>query len=142
MRILQFAFGGDAEHPFLPHNYVADTCAYTGTHDNDTFAGWWRTAPEREREFAAVYLNCDAAGAPWAAINAVSRSVAKLAMFQLQDVLGLDSEHRMNTPGQEHCWTWRFGWEMVGPEAGRRLARLSAATGRAPLDRLQEASAG
>ncbi len=142
MRILQFAFGGDAEHPFLPHNYVADTCTYTGTHDNDTFAGWWRTASARERDFASAYLNCEQAGAHWAAIHALSRSVAKLVMFQLQDVLGLDSEHRINTPGQEQCWTWRFGWEMVGPEAGRRLARLSAATGRAPLDRLQAASAG
>jgi 4-alpha-glucanotransferase len=133
MRILQFGFDGNAEHPFLPHNYVANTCAYTGTHDNDTFLGWWRTAPEQERGVAGVYLNCDEPGAPWAAIHAVSRSVAKLAMFQLQDVLGLDSEHRMNTPGKEQCWTWRFTWDMVGPDAGPRLARLSAVTGRAPL---------
>jgi len=139
MRILQFGFDADAEHAFLPHNYVANTCAYTGTHDNDTFLGWWSTAPAPERDFAAVYLNCDAVGAPWAAVNAVSRSAAKLAVFPLQDVLGLDSEHRMNTPGREQCWTWRFTWEMVGPDAGRRLARLSAACGRAPFARLRPA---
>ena len=142
MRILQFGFDGNAEHPFLPHNYVANTCAYTGTHDNDTFLGWWRKAPAQERAVAGVYLNCDEAGAPWAAIHAVSRSVAKLAMFQLQDVLGLDSEHRMNTPGKEQCWTWRFTWDMVGPEAGPRLARLSAVTGRAPLTHLHPPAAG
>jgi 4-alpha-glucanotransferase len=67
--------------------------------------------------------------------------VAKLAMFQFQDVLGLGSEHRMNTPGRELCWTWRFTWDMVGPQAGRRLARLSAATGRAPLAHLHAAAA-
>jgi 4-alpha-glucanotransferase len=141
MRILQFGFDADAAHAFLPHNYVANSCAYTGTHDNDTFLGWWRTAPAHEREFAAVYLNCDEAGAAWAAINAVSRSVAGLAVFPLQDVLGLDGSHRMNTPGREQCWTWRFGWEMVGSEPGRRLARLSAATGRAPLALLNAAAA-
>jgi 4-alpha-glucanotransferase len=136
MRILQFAFGGDAEHPFLPHNYPPHTCAYTGTHDNDTFAGWWADATAQERGFASVYLDCEEAGAPWAAIGAVSRSAAKLAMFPFQDVLGLGSSHRMNTPGQEQCWTWRFGWDMVGPQPAARLARLSAATGRAPLHHL------
>ena len=141
MRILQFGFGADAEHAFLPHNYIANTTAYTGTHDNDTFAGWWRTAPAHEREFAGVYLDCDAAGAPWAAIHAVSRSAAKLAIFQFQDVLGLGSEHRMNTPGKGPCWTWRFTWDMVDPEAGRRLARLSAACGRAPLVQLHQPAA-
>jgi len=137
MRILQFAFGADADHPFLPHNYVANACAYTGTHDNDTIAGWWRAAPARERKFATAYLDCGAADAHWAAIRALSQSVAKLAMFQLQDVLGLDSTHRMNTPGLgKQCWTWRFTWDMVGPEAARHLARISAACGRAPLAHL------
>jgi 4-alpha-glucanotransferase len=136
MSILQFAFGGDAEHDYLPHNYITNTCAYTGTHDNDTLAGWWRAAPAREREFAAAYLGCGDADAHWAAIRAVSQSVARLAMFQLQDVLGLDSTHRMNTPGQEQCWTWRFAWDMVGPLPAHKLARISAAHGRAPLAHL------
>ena len=142
MRILQFAFGADADHPYLPHNYVANTCAYTGTHDNDTFAGWWSAASAREREFAAAYLDCSAGDAHWAAIRTVSRSVARLAMFPLQDALGLDSAHRMNTPGREQCWTWRFTWDMVGPQAARRLARISAACGRAPLAHLELSSAG
>ncbi|UCG98961.1 MAG: 4-alpha-glucanotransferase [Burkholderiales bacterium] len=142
MRVLQFAFGGDAEHAYLPHNYLANTCAYTGTHDNDTFPGWWRTATAPEREFAAVYLDCGDDDAHWAAIRAISQSAARLVMFQLQDVLGLGSEHRMNIPGSEQCWTWRFTWDMVGPQAGQRLARLSAACGRAPFDLLQAAPQG
>jgi 4-alpha-glucanotransferase len=137
MRILQFAFGGDAEHLYLPHNYTVNTCAYTGTHDNDTFAGWWAAASPRERGFAAVYLNATDADAHWAAIRAVSQSVARLAIFQMQDVLGLSSAHRLNTPGTHECWTWRFRWDMVGPEAGRRLAQLSSAYGRAPLAQLE-----
>jgi 4-alpha-glucanotransferase len=136
MRILQFAFGDDADNPYLPHNYVATTCAFTGTHDNDTFAGWWRGAAPRERAFAAAYLGCDAADAHWSAIRVVSQSVARLALFPLQDVIGLGSEHRMNTPGAEQCWTWRFSWDMVGPDAAATLAGLSAACGRAPLSRL------
>ena len=142
MRILQFAFGADAEHPYLPHNYVANTCAYSGTHDNDTFAGWWSAASAREREFATAYLDAIADDVHWAAIRAVSGSVARLAMFPLQDVLGLDSTHRMNTPGQEQCWTWRFTWDKVGPQAARRLAEISAAFGRAPLANLELPPAG
>jgi 4-alpha-glucanotransferase len=52
-------------------------------------------------------------------------------------VLGLDSNHRMNTPGQEGCWTWRFTWDMVGPQAARLLGRIGAACGRAPLAKLE-----
>jgi 4-alpha-glucanotransferase len=136
MRVLQFAFGGDAEHLYLPHNYVANACAYTGTHDNDTFAGWWRAAVGRERDFAAAYLDCGADDAHWAAIRAISQSAARVAIFPLQDVLGLDSSHRMNVPGSQDCWTWRFSWDMVGPETGRRLAHMSAAYGRAPIAHL------
>jgi len=136
MRILQFAFGGDAHHAYLPHNYEAATCAYTGTHDNDTIAGWWHSAPPRTRAFAASYLGCGDSDVHWAAIRAVSQSVAALAIFPMQDVLGLGSEHRMNTPGEEGCWTWRFTWDQVGPHAAAKLAAISAACGRAPLTRL------
>jgi len=62
-------------------------------------------------------------------------------MFQLQDVLGLDSSHRMNTPGRKDCWTWRFGWDLVGSDTGRRLAQLSAAYGRAAIGYLRSPAA-
>jgi 4-alpha-glucanotransferase len=136
MKVLQFAFSGDADHPFLPHNHVPNCCVYTGTHDNDTALGWWRNATEHERRFAQLYLDAHEAEAHWAMIRAAWASVAKLAVCPLQDALGQDSSHRMNTPGSLDCWTWRFRWDQVRPESARRLAELSAAYGRAPIDRL------
>ena len=69
-------------------------------------------------------------------IRAASSSPARVAIVPFQDVLGLDGTHRMNTPGITECWTWRFTWDYVGPEPAARLASLSAAHGRAPLERL------
>jgi 4-alpha-glucanotransferase len=140
MKVLQFAFTGDADHPFLPHNYVANCCVYTGTHDNDTVLGWWRSASQRERQFAQVYLDAHEHDVHWAMIRAAWASVAKLAVCPLQDALGQGSEHRMNTPASLDCWTWRFRWDQVGEAPGRRLAELSAAYGRGPLERLQLAA--
>ncbi len=140
MRILQFGFNSDASHAFLPHNYVANCVVYTGTHDNDTARGWFDSATERERDYACAYLDGDAHNVHWAMLRGVLGSVAKLAMAQFQDVLGLDSRHRMNIPGQIDCWTWRFTWDMVGPQPAARLAALSAAYGRAPMDKLNLAA--
>jgi 4-alpha-glucanotransferase len=85
-----------------------------------------------------VYLHATDADCHWRMIQAASNSVAAMAIFPLQDVLGLGPEHRMNLPGTlENNWAWRFDWPMVGPEPGRRLARISAASGRAPIDRLR-----
>lgn len=135
MKILQFAFGGDGEHEFLPHMYDRATVVYTGTHDNDTARGWWENAKDQERRFAGTYLACGAGDVHWAMIRAALNSVANLAVFPLQDVLGLPSSHRMNTPGTlgGPNWTWRFDWPMVGPEPGRVLALLTAASGRGPF---------
>ena len=139
MRILQFAFGDDATHDFLPHNYVRNTVVYSGTHDNDTARGWWDAAPERERIFAGSYLAAGAHDIHWAMIRAASASVANLAIFPLQDVLGLDARHRMNVPGLMGTgnWSWRFDWSMVGNEPGRVLGLISAATGRGPMGLLR-----
>ncbi len=140
MKILQFAFGGDATHAFLPHNYPPHCAAYSGTHDNDTARGWYEAAPGHERRFAEVYLDTDGADIHWAMIRAICGSVAELAVYPMQDVLGLGTEHRMNTPGRLDCWTWRFGWQQVGAAPAQRLAQLSAAFGRAPIERLQAGS--
>ena len=138
MKILQFAFGGDATHAFLPHNYPAHCAAYSGTHDNDTARGWYGAAPDHERHFATAYLDTDGINIHWAMVRAICGSVAELAVYPMQDVLGLGTEHRMNTPGQLACWSWRFGWEQVGAEPAQRLARLAAAFGRAPFERLPD----
>jgi len=110
MKILQFAFGGDASNPYLPHNHIPNCIVYTGTHDNDTTNGWfYAEAPEEaERTHAMQYLAC-----PWDAFHkslnrAALASPAALAVLPLQDLLGLGSDARMNTPGTAlGNWEWR-----------------------------------
>jgi 4-alpha-glucanotransferase len=138
MKILQFAFGADADHEFLPHNYETDYVVYSGTHDNDTARGWWSNANEKERHFAGTYLAATAADIHWAMIRAASNSVANMAIFPMQDVLGLDQTHRMNLPGSiDINWTWRFDWPMLKPETGRVLGMTTAASGRGRFDLLK-----
>jgi len=138
MRILQFAFGGDAANPYLPHQHEPDSVVYTGTHDNDTTAGWWAQAPASVRAHVEAYLDLGPwppgpAGAAVAArlVRAALASVADTAILPMQDVLGLGAGHRMNTPGQaQGCWAWRFDWSLVHEEHARGLARLVALYGR------------
>ena len=134
MRVLQFAFGDRDDNPFLPHNYVANTVAYTGTHDNDTAMGWWHTLPENQQAFARNYLGCDGHAINWDMMKALSHSVADWVIFPLQDVLGLPSEHRMNFPGKpDGNWGWRFSWDQIQPEHTLALAEMSAASGRSEV---------
>lgn len=137
MCILQFAFGGDAENSFLPHNHEPDSVVYTGTHDNDTVTGWWQSCGAHERAFATEYLDTDGQDVHWSMLRAASTSVANVALCQFQDILGLDSSHRMNTPGTMGCWSWRFKWNWVAADAAERMAKLTAAGGRVNIDRLQ-----
>ncbi len=108
--------------------------ANTSTHDTPTIRSWWDEAPEHERRFAAAYLGCDAGNVHWAAIRACMNSVSRLAVFPLQDVLGLGSEHRMNRPGTlgGGNWSWRFDWPMLGAEPARVLALLAEVSARVP----------
>lgn len=139
MKILQFGFGSDASDEFLPHNWTRRFVAYTGTHDNDTVRGWWNTASPRERAFAGSYLAAGEHDIHWTMIRACCNSVADMAVFPLQDVLGLDAAHRMNTPGTmgEANWSWRFDWSMLDAEASRVLGLITAASGRCELDLLR-----
>jgi len=133
MRILQFAFGEDESHYFLPHNYVPNSVAYTGTHDNDTSIGWWDTATQEERNFALKYLNSDGRHIQWDMIKAVSSSKANTVIFPVQDVLELSGAHRMNFPGQHgDNWEWRFSWDQVRPDITRLMAKISAENNRMP----------
>jgi 4-alpha-glucanotransferase len=135
MKILQFGFGDDGAHEFLPHNYVPHCVVYTGTHDNETVRGWFYNAIPREREFCCRYLPATHHDIHWAMIRAASNSVANMAVFPLQDVLGLDGSHRMNLPGSlgGSNWTWRFDWAMLGSEPTRVLGLITAASGRGPF---------
>jgi 4-alpha-glucanotransferase len=134
MKILQFGFGAEGEHEFLPHNWPVDCVAYTGTHDNDTARGWWDNAKPRERQFAGSYLACGPQDVHWAMLRACSNSVARMVVFPLQDVLGLAAEHRINVPGVlGGNWSWRFDWPMLGTEPTRVLGLITAASGRGPF---------
>jgi 4-alpha-glucanotransferase len=108
MAVLQFAFGGDATNPYLPHNLEADCVLYTGTHDNDTTAGWLAAAGEGERDYLRRYLGRDRVTVEDLAHLAYS-SVARTVFLPMQDVLGLGSEARMNVPGTaQGNWSWRM----------------------------------
>ena len=140
MRILQFGFGSDSKNIDLPHNYVPNVVAYTGTHDNDTTVGWFnsvagagstRTAEqiERERKFCMDYLNTDGKEIHWDLIRGVLASVANTAVVPLQDLLGLGTEARMNLPNStEGNWAWRFN--ILTNDLAVRLNDLSKLYGR------------
>jgi 4-alpha-glucanotransferase len=136
--VLQFAFGTDPQGPtFRPHNYSRELLAYTGGHDNDTTVGWWtssgagdstRTEDDirKEREFARSYLGFVNELVNWVFIRAVLASVATMAVFPLQDVLGLGSEARMNLPGTASGnWKWRFQEKALTREISEELRRLT-----------------
>lgn len=114
MRVLQFAFGSDAANEHLPHNYERHCLVYTGTHDNDTTAGWYTSLGPEEQHTVREYLGTDGRTIHLDLIRLAFSSVADFAIVPLQDVLGLGSEARMNTPGRATGnWTWRYRTEML-----------------------------
>jgi 4-alpha-glucanotransferase len=131
MRVVQFAFDGDPLNPHLPENYPEHTVAYTGTHDNDTIAGWWSHASAEERAAAAERLVTVDGPVSWPFLEMVFRSRARLAMAPLQDILELGSEARMNTPGTSTAnWCWRVREGALTDEHARRLRELTCLSGR------------
>jgi 4-alpha-glucanotransferase len=137
MAILQFAFGNDPQaQEFKPHNYPRNLVAYTGTHDNDTTAGWWKGTDghstrsgaeiENEREHARLYLGLDGREVHWEFIRAVLASVADTAIVPAQDLLGLGSEARMNRPGTTTGnWRWRLVPGQLTHDTARKLAAMT-----------------
>jgi 4-alpha-glucanotransferase len=144
MRILQFGFSTDPTNKDLPHNYVRNSVVYTGTHDNDTAVGWFQSQPggtsvrsaeqvERERQYCLDYLSTDGAEINWDFIRALYASAGDTALVPLQDVLGLGSDARMNTPAtMSGNWAWRFGAGDLGDDVSARLRRLAETYGRFP----------
>jgi 4-alpha-glucanotransferase len=134
MRILQFGFSDRGAHLYLPHRYVPNTVAYTGTHDNNTTLGWWRdNVSDVERANVQTYLQTidHDEDVVWAMIRAAARSVANLCVFPLQDVLHMGSEARMNTPSAgAGNWSWRYGSNAVHPDFASQLAELMTMTDR------------
>jgi 4-alpha-glucanotransferase len=134
MAVLQFGFGDEGAHMYLPHRCASEKVIYTGTHDNDTTAGWWNSgAAEHERRNALAYVGqCDD-GIHWSFIRAAQSSVASLSITPLQDVLGLGSEARMNTPSLHGGnWKWRYVAGQLTKELSAKLAHLAELTDRLP----------
>jgi 4-alpha-glucanotransferase len=126
MRILQFAFGGATEDRFLPHNYEPNTVVYTGTHDNDTTLGWYRTRPPHELAFLRRYVPHLGDSVAWDLMRLAWGSVADYTLAPLQDVLSLGHEARMNLPGRpDGNWRWRFTGDMLTPAVLDRLADMT-----------------
>jgi 4-alpha-glucanotransferase len=135
MRVLQFAFGGGGDNAFLPHNYVRNSVVYTGTHDNDTTAGWFKSLDSKARAAVRDYVpaaRSDGKWDPaWALIRLAWSSVADRAIAPLQDVLGLGSKARINTPGTATGnWRWRVREEMLRGNALDGLEELTTVYGR------------
>ena len=147
MRILQYAFGGDAKNLDLPHNYIRNCVAYTGTHDNDTAVGWFRsqsddgsTGDEKEISRAQAhclkYLNSDGTEIHWDFIRAVWASVADTAIAPLPDLLGLGTKGRMNLPATaSNNWHWRMTKDSITDELTSRLKQLTETYGRCEKQR-------
>ena len=135
MRVLQFAFNGDADNPHLPHNHEPNMVVYTGTHDNDTALGWWQNGDEAMRLRVAEYLDTQV-NMPTTLNRCALASVAKLAILPLQDVLGLDSKARMNKPGTcEDNWHWRYTSDQLNPDLAGEIRHLVEIYGRLPKAR-------
>ncbi len=150
MKILQFAFGGEQDNPYLPHNIETHSVVYTGTHDNDTSLGWYNAAQDHEREhfhaYLSTYLNnnndshndgnlqtnateCAITPAqdhqssmPFSMVELALASQSQLAIIPMQDILEQNTEHRMNVPGT--CtgnWTWRFNWSQLSAQQQQKI---------------------
>jgi 4-alpha-glucanotransferase len=135
MCILQFAWNEacDSQSRYLPHNHAVDTVVYTGSHDNNTTVGWWESADEHVKHHLREYMATDGHDISWDLIRAACASVADMAIYPMQDVMQLGSEHRMNLPGSTHGnWAWRFEWRQVNQTYAARLRRMCDLYGRLP----------
>ena len=138
MKVMQFAFGADTlSEDYIPENYPDECVAYTGTHDNDTVQGLFnsgegedttRTAEQIEAERRTIlgYTHTDGSQLHWDFIQAVWKSQARMAITPLQDLFGLGSEARMNTPGKMgDFWSWRFVWDQLTPEIEAKMKSIT-----------------
>ena len=122
MSVLQFAFDGSRDNPYVPHRHSQLDVVYTGTHDNDTTLGWHRQLDEVTRARVDDYLGYPREAMPRPLVRAALASVSHLAIIPMQDLLELGSEHRMNMPGtKEGNWRWRFDWQQVDDALHGRL---------------------
>jgi len=133
MRILQFAFDGEPDHPYLPHNHVPGSVVYTGTHDNDTCVGWYASADDATRDRFRRYVARDGGDPAGDLVRLAEGSVAETCIVPIQDVLRLGGDCRMNVPGTvgNHNWTWRLTDDQLSDAHAADLGELTTRFGRA-----------
>ena len=133
-RVLQFAFDGNSDNPYLPRNYVSNTVVYTGTHDNPTSRGWYEKLPPYQRQNLWHYVNSpqsDSREVAWQLMRLAWSSPAALAIAPLQDLLNLGAEARMNVPGRaEGNWSWRCNEELLSAADFHWLRDLTRSSNR------------
>ena len=139
MKILQFAFDGSAENPYLPEKMTENSVVYTGTHDNDTSLGWYESLSEHQKSVFHAYLSEHGYAEdgviemPLMLIQMALASNATLAIIPMQDILKLGSADRMNTPGTtDGNWQWRFDWSQLNDGMARTLEHLILQNSRYP----------
>ncbi len=132
MKVLQFAFDTREESDYLPHNYASHSVVYTGTHDNDTIMGWMNTAPKDSVKYAKKYFNLNRLeGYHWGMMRGAWASVSDLAIVPMQDILGLDSRARMNTPSTLGCnWKWRIKPKQITRQLAQKVRKYVKMYGR------------
>ncbi len=127
MKILQFAFDDAEANEYLPHNFTnVNSVIYSGTHDNDTSIGWYNSTTELEKNNFRKYLNVDGSDVSWNLIRLAFSSVSVFAIAPIQDVMNLDSNSRMNTPGvASGNWQFRYTEDMLKEEMAKGLVYLT-----------------
>ena len=128
MKLMQFAFDSREGSNYLPHTYDKNCVVYTGTHDNDTIKGWYKTISDEDKEYAKQYLNYsdNEADIHWNFIKATLATVANLAIIPIQDYLGLDSEARINVPSTLGTnWKWRMVKDDINDDLLEKIKLLT-----------------
>ncbi|KAA1171011.1 4-alpha-glucanotransferase [Marinobacter salinexigens] len=133
MTVLQFGFDGSDDNPHLLKNHRERDLVYTGTHDNDTTLGWYRSLDDRTRNYINQYFSTDGSDMPWPVIEAAFRSVSSMALVPMQDLMGLDSRARFNTPGTiNDNWVWKLDWDQCQEGLAKKIRALLLAAERLP----------
>lgn len=131
MKVMQFAFGGGSDNPYLIHNHEINSVVYTGTHDNDTTLSWYQGLEAAQRDYVDDYLGHSSEAMPWPLIRGALASPARYCMLPMQDILGLGNGHRMNMPGTtRNNWCWRYRQDQVAKDLRPRMRHLLGLYGR------------
>lgn len=133
MKVLEFAFDSREPSDYLPHTYVSNTVCYTGTHDNMTMRQWFENAAPEAVEYATEYMNLsEKEGLVWGVVRTAYASVSDLCVIQMQDLLNLGAEARMNFPGtlSDSNWTWRASDDFMSKDLAKKILNMTKLYGR------------